>query len=98
MRRDLLTLPLLLAVLALAACGDGSSAGDESAATPAATEAPTQAATPAAPAKGDAGVKVSGKLGAEPKITVPRGAAAPPGLLYKDLKVGKGRKAAPGET
>src|SRR3954452_20990851 len=94
MSRYLLTLPLLLAVFAFAACGDDSSSGDESAPTPAATEAPTLAA----PAEGDAGVKVSGKLGAEPKITVPKNATAPPGLLYKDLKVGKGPEATPGQT
>src|SRR3954452_24043922 len=94
MRRYLLTLPLLLAVFAFAAWGDDSSSGDDSAATPAATEV----ATLAAPAEGDAGVKVSGKLGAEPKITVPTGAGAPPGLLYKDLEVGKGPEATPGQT
>ena len=102
MRRHLLTLPLLLAVFAFAACGDDSSPTDESAATPAATEAATEApaaeATPAGPAKGDAGVKVTGKLGSEPKITVPSGATPPTGLLYKDLKVGKGQKAAAGQT
>jgi peptidylprolyl isomerase len=101
MRRYLLTLPLLLAVFAFAACGDDSSSG-ESAATPAATEAPTEApteaATPAGPAEGDAGVKVTGKLGSEPKIKVPSGGTAPTGLLYKDLKVGKGAEAAAGQT
>jgi peptidylprolyl isomerase len=102
MRRYLLTLPLLLAVFAFAACGDDSSSSDQSSATPAATEAPTEAATPeatpAGPSEGDAGVKVSGKLGAEPKITVPSGGTAPTGLLYKDLKVGKGPKAEAGQT
>jgi peptidylprolyl isomerase len=102
MRRYLLTLPLLLAVFAFAACGDDSSSGDESAATPAATEAPTEApteaATPAGPTKGDAGVKVSGKLGAEPKVEVPKGGTAPTALTYKDLKVGKGAEAAAGQT
>jgi peptidylprolyl isomerase len=102
MRRYLLTLPLLLAVFAFAACGDDSSSSDESAATPAATEAPTEAATPeatpAGPTEGDAGVKVSGKLGAEPKITVPSGGTAPTALTYKDLKVGKGPEAAAGQT
>jgi peptidylprolyl isomerase len=106
MRRYLLTLPLLLAVFAFAACGDDSSSSDESAATPAATEAPTEApteaatpeATAAGPSKGDAGVKVSGKLGSEPKVTVPEGGTAPTGLMYKDLKVGKGAEAAAGQT
>ena len=87
MRRYLLTLPLLIAVFAFAACGDDSSSTDESAATPAATEAPTEApteaATPAGPTEGDAGVKVTGKLGAEPKITVPPGGTAPTGLVYQ---------------
>jgi len=103
MRRHLLTLPLLLAVFAFAACGDdSSSSSDESAATPAATEAATEAptaeATAAGPTEGDAGVKVTGKLGAEPKITVPSGGTAPTGLVYKDIKVGKGPEAAAGQT
>jgi peptidylprolyl isomerase len=106
MRRYLLTLPLLLAVFAFAACGDDSSSSDESAATPAATEAPTEAptedATPeetaAGPTEGDAGVKVSGKLGAAPKITVPKGGTAPTALTYKDIKVGKGPAAKAGQT
>jgi peptidylprolyl isomerase len=68
------------------------------AATAAPTDAPTDAAPPAGPSVGDAGVKVSGKLGAEPKITVPKGGKAPTGLVYKDLKVGKGPKAEAGQT
>jgi peptidylprolyl isomerase len=102
MRRYLLTLPLLLVVFAFAACGDDSSSSDETAATPAATEAATEAptaeATPGAPAEGDAGVKVTGKLGSEPKVEVPSGGTPPTGLLYKDLKVGKGQEAAAGQT
>jgi peptidylprolyl isomerase len=104
MRRYLLAFPLLLAVLALAACGDDSKSSGETAATPApteaATEAPTEAATEEAsgPVEGDAGVKVSGKLGAEPKVTVPDGGTAPTALTYKDLKVGKGAKAKAGQT
>jgi peptidylprolyl isomerase len=108
MRRYLITLPLLLAVFAFAACGDDSSSSGESAAAPtetateapteAATEAPTEAATPGAPTKGDAGVKVSGKLGAEPKIEVPKGGTAPTGLMYKDLKKGTGPKATAGQS
>jgi peptidylprolyl isomerase len=108
MRRYLLTLPLLLAVFAFAACGDDSSSSSESAAAPtetateAATEAPTAAPTDAptsdAPAQGDAGVKVSGKLGAEPKITVPKGGTAPTTLMIKDLKKGTGPKATAGQS
>lgn len=105
MRRYLLTLPLLVAVFAFAACGDDSSSDESAAASPAATEAPTEAATPeateaspAGPTEGDAGVKVTGKLGAEPKITVPSGGTAPTALTYKDLKVGKGPEAAAGQT
>ena len=43
-------------------------------------------------------MKVTGKLGSEPKITVPSGGTLPTGLLYKDLKVGKGQEAAAGQT
>jgi peptidylprolyl isomerase len=93
MRRNLLILPMLLAVFAFAACGDDSP--DETAATP--TEAPTQAA-PAEPAVGDAGVKVTGKLGAAPKIEVPSGGTAPTGLVYKDIKKGRGPEAVAGQT
>src|SRR5215212_6800847 len=99
-RHRFLIAPMLVAVLAFAACGDDSSTPDESAATPteAATEAPTEAATPAPMAEGDAGVKVSGKPGSAPKIEVPKGGKAPAGLLYKDLKVGTGPEAAAGQT
>jgi peptidylprolyl isomerase len=112
MRRYLLTLPLLLAVFAFAACGDDSSSSDESSAAPtaAATEAPTEAPTEAATeaptdpnaagklTEGDAGVKVTGKLGAAPKITVPKGGTAPTTLTYKDLKKGTGPKATAGQS
>jgi peptidylprolyl isomerase len=104
MRRSLIILPLLLAVLAFAACGSDSSSSDESAAAPtetateAPTEAPTEAATPGEPTEGDAGVKVTGKLGAEPKITVPSGGAAPTSLTFKDIKKGTGPKATAGQT
>ena len=49
MRRHFLIAPLLVAVLAFAACGDDSSSSDETAAAPTevATEAPTEAATEA---------------------------------------------------
>jgi peptidylprolyl isomerase len=99
---------MLVAVLAFAACGDDSSSKDETAAAPtevateAPTEAPTEAATEAPAAtemtKGDAGVKVTGKLGAEPKVEVPKGGTAPTSLTYKDLKKGTGPKATAGQT
>ncbi len=108
MRRYLLTLPLLLAVFAFAACGDDSSSPSDSASAPtetateaataAPTDAPTEAATPGDPVEGAAGVKVSGKLGAEPKITVPKGGTAPTTLMIKDLKKGTGPKATAGQS
>jgi peptidylprolyl isomerase len=104
MRRYLLTLPLLLAVFALAACGSDSKSSDESAAAPTAaateapTEAPTEAATAGGPTQGDAGVKVTGKLGAAPKIEVPKGGTAPTSLTIKDIKKGTGPKATAGQT
>jgi peptidylprolyl isomerase len=103
-RHRILIAPMLVAVLAFAACGDDSSSPDESAAAPtevateAPTEAPTEAATPAEMAEGDAGVKVSGKLGEAPEVEVPKGGEAPAGLVYKDLKTGTGPAAAAGQT
>ena len=92
-------------MLAFAACGDDSSSTDETAAAPTRGRhrgrhrgARRRGADRPAPAEGDAGVKVTGKLGAEPKIEVPVGGTPPTGLLYKDLKVGKGPKAAAGQT
>ena len=108
MRRYLLALPLLLAVLAFAACGDDSSS--ESEATPAPTEeaatpAPTEAATetPTEAASGGGGgssakaVKVTGKLGEKPTIEV-SGGDPPTELVTKDIKVGKGPAAKAGDN
>jgi peptidylprolyl isomerase len=103
-RHRFLIAPMLVAVLALAACGDDSSSSNETAAAPtevateAPTAAPTEAATPAPMAEGDGGVKVTGKLGSAPKVEVPKGGAAPAGLLYKDLKTGTGPEARAGQT
>src|SRR3954470_7262171 len=100
MRRYLLALPLLLAVLAFAACGDDSS--DETAATPApteaATEAPTEAATEApteaaeegeAPKSGESGVKVEGKAGEKPELDT-SGVKEATELISEDIKEGDG--------
>ncbi|HWK25107.1 MAG TPA: FKBP-type peptidyl-prolyl cis-trans isomerase [Solirubrobacter sp.] len=105
-RHRYLLFPMLLAALAFAfaACGDDSSSSDETAAAPtetateAATEAPTEEAAPTGLTEGDSGVKVSGKLGAAPKVEVPEGKDPPAGLVYKDLKVGSGPAAAAGQT
>jgi peptidylprolyl isomerase len=109
MRQRILILPMLLAVLAFAACGDDKSA-DETAAAPTteATEAPTEApADPvpteaptegAQPKSGDSGVKVTGDPGSAPKVEVPKGGAEASELIIEDIKKGKGPKAAPGQT
>jgi peptidylprolyl isomerase len=103
MRRYLLALPLLLAVLAFAACGSSSDKSDEGDATPQAqaTEPPPAAPTESpteAPGGGKPGaVKVTGKLGSKPHITVP-GGEPPTKLVIKDLKKGKGPKAQSGQT
>jgi peptidylprolyl isomerase len=99
-RHRFLIAPMLVVVLAFAACGGDSSSTDETAAAPTAvaTEAPTEAPTPAAMAEGDGGVKVTGKLGAAPKVEVPKSGEAPAGLLYKDIKKGTGPEAAAGQT
>ena len=102
MRRSLLALPLLLAALAFAACGDSSD--NESAATPAATqeatEAPTEAPTETATESGGSSstkVKVTGKLGEKPKIESP-GGAPPTELVTKDIEKGKGAEAKSGDN
>jgi peptidylprolyl isomerase len=107
MRRYLLALPVLLAVLAFAACGSdkSSSSSDETAATAAPTEAatdtptaaPTETATQAASSGSSSGVKVSGKLGEKPTIKV-AGAEPPTKLVIKDIKKGTGAEAKAGQT
>jgi peptidylprolyl isomerase len=106
MRRYLLALPLLLAVLAFAACGSDDSSSDESAATAtateAATEAPTQAPTETATEEASSGgsggaIKVTGKLGEKPTIKAP-GGDPPTKLVIKDLKKGTGTEAKSGMT
>jgi peptidylprolyl isomerase len=103
-RHRFLIAPMLIAVLAFAACGNDSASTDGTAAAPtevateAPTAAPTEAATPAPMAEGDGGVKVTGKLGSAPKVEVPKGGKAPAGLLYKDLKKGTGPEATAGQT
>src|SRR4051794_37991506 len=97
-RRFLFALPLLLAVLALSGCGSSDDSSDESAATPAPTEAATEAPTEAPPTSAPAGkVSVSGKLGEKPTIKVP-GGDPPTKLVIKDIKKGKGPKAAAGQN
>jgi peptidylprolyl isomerase len=98
-RHRFLIAPMLVAMLAFAACGDENSSSDETAAAPtkAATEAPTEAA-PAAPTEGESGVKVTGKLGEVPKLEVPKGGTPPSGLVIEDIEKGKGAEAAAGQT
>jgi peptidylprolyl isomerase len=88
MRRYLLILPVLLAAVALAACGGGSKS-DETAAQP--------TATPTDPPPGK--VTVTGALGAKPTIKVtPENPTPPSTLVIKDLHKGKGKAAKPGNT
>jgi peptidylprolyl isomerase len=87
-------LPLISCAVLLAACG-GSSNKDETAATPTKTAKPTATATAAPEGK----VKVTGALGAKPKITIsPINATPPAKLEIKDLAKGHGKKAKAGET
>jgi peptidylprolyl isomerase len=85
---------LLAAAVALAACG-GDSKSDETAATPTKTAAPTATATAAPVGK----VKVTGALGAKPKVTItPINATPPAKLVIKDIAKGHGKKAKSGDT
>jgi peptidylprolyl isomerase len=86
---------LLAAAVALAACG-GDSKSDETAATPTKTAAaPTATATAAPVGK----VKVTGALGAKPKVTItPINATPPAKLVIKDIAKGHGKKAKAGDT
>ena len=84
---------LLAAAVAVAACG-GDKKSDETAATPTKTAAPTATATPAPAGK----VKVTGALGAKPKVTItPINATPPANLVIKDLAKGHGKKAKAGD-
>jgi peptidylprolyl isomerase len=81
---------LLCCAVLLAACG-GSAKKDETAATPTATSTPT-----AAPV---GKVKVTGALGAKPKVTItPINATPPAELQIKDIAKGHGKRARAGET
>jgi peptidylprolyl isomerase len=85
---------LLAAAVALAACG-GDNKSDETAATPTKTAAAT--ATPTAAPVGK--VKVTGALGAKPKVTItPINATPPATLVKKDIAKGHGKKAKAGDT
>jgi peptidylprolyl isomerase len=80
---------LLAAAVAVAACG-GDKKNDETAATP----TKTATATPAPLGK----VKVTGALGAKPKVTIsPINATPPANLVIKDLAKGHGKKAKAGD-
>jgi peptidylprolyl isomerase len=81
----LLPIALLVAVLALAGCGGGSDE-EKSASTPAATDTPAATATPTATPEAK-----------KPKVKVPNG-KPPKKLVIKDLKVGSGPAAQPGQT
>jgi peptidylprolyl isomerase len=87
---------LVAAALAVSACGGGSKKNDETAATPTKTAAaPTATATPAPLGK----VKVTGALGAKPKVKItPINATPPANLVIKDLAKGHGKKAKAGDT
>jgi peptidylprolyl isomerase len=89
MRRYLFILPVLLAALALTACGGGDKKNDETAAQP--------TTTPTDPPPGK--VTVTGALGAKPTIKVTPDNPTPPGrLVIKDLHNGKGKKAKAGDN
>jgi peptidylprolyl isomerase len=83
-------LPMIVCAGLLAACGGSSSSkSGETAATP--------TPTPTAPPVGK--VKVTGALGAKPKVTIsPINATPPAKLEVKDIAKGHGKKAKAGET
>lgn len=97
--RRFLILPLLLAAVAFAACGDDSTEDTAAAPNETATEAPTETATAeATPAAGDSGVEVTGELGEAPEVEVPEGQDPPSELVIEDIVEGTGEPAATGQT
>ena len=90
-------LPALLAAAVLVAACGGDNKSDETAATPTKTAAAQPTATPTAAPAGK--VKVTGALGAKPKVTItPINATPPAKLVKKDLAKGHGKKAKAGDT
>jgi peptidylprolyl isomerase len=92
-------LPALAIAAALGATGCGDSKDEKEAGAP--TSAPSAAATerpaPAEPVTEDTLADVSKDLKSEPQITKPDG-TPPAELIAKDIVVGKGPKAKPGDT
>ncbi|TDQ01112.1 peptidylprolyl isomerase [Labedaea rhizosphaerae] len=98
---------LLVLVFVLTACGSrDAGAGGNTPAAPAAPPAPeaptgTSAAGPTVADKPEctaADIKVAGKFGAKPEVTIPDTCAPPTKLVIKDLSAGSGKKAAKGST
>ena len=92
---------LLLVVagaFALAGCGSGSGTAAPGATAPSPM---LPVAGPTAAPKTEctaADIKVAGKFGAKPTVTIPDTCAPPTKLIIKDLSAGSGKKAAEGAT
>ena len=94
--RPLLTLVLILAALALAACGDDDSKSDPSTAAPSGpAEPPPSAPAETAPAEPEGGGDPK-DLDKKPRVDVPKG-DPPSKLVTEDIVKGKGKAAKKGD-
>jgi peptidylprolyl isomerase len=99
--KRLLPVLAIVAALGFAACGDSDDEKESSgtASTPTATQTATEAATeaPSEPVTAETLGEVSDDLSSEPMIPQPEG-APPTELVKKDIVIGKGKKAKPGDN
>lgn len=96
MRKILLA---IAALLVLAGCGSNDTGAASPGATTPQPTLPVAGPTPAdKPECKAADIKVDGKFGAKPTVTIPDTCAPPKQMVVQDLSMGTGKKAAEGAT